>query len=99
MSKEERYIILRDKSDYRKYVNGDLDSKSYSKEELNKIRNDFENKLPDSKFNISKKRWLYEIARQFDLNEQFKNYPDAGIARLEFVLEFGLWSWEILWFT
>ena len=90
MSRENRYKMLMNRSDYGKYINGDFKSKSYSKIELDRIRNDFENRLPDSKFNISKKRWLYEISRQFDLNEKFKIYPDAGIARLEFVLEFGL---------
>lgn len=90
MDNKEKYRTLKNKSNYKKYISGELKSRKYAEEELQKIRNGFESKMPDSKYNISKKRWLYEIKRQFDLNEQFKKYPDAGIARLEFVLNFGL---------
>lgn len=90
MNNKEKYRTLKIKSDYKRYISGELKSKKYTDEELQKIRNGFENKIPNSKFNIPKKRWLYEIQRQFDLNEQFKEYPDAGIARLEYVLNYGL---------
>lgn len=86
MINQERWKLLHDKSNYLNYKNGKFISNKYSKEELEEKRKYFESKIPK---NVSKKRWLYEIKRVFELDKYFSDYPDSGLSRLEFILETG----------
>lgn len=83
---KERWRLFHDKSNYINYKNGKFKSKNYTKEEIEEKRKYFENQQP---INVDKNRWLYEIKRQFELSDDFLQYPDSGFARLQFILETG----------
>ena len=87
--KKQKYKDLMNKADYQNYINGSLESRQYSSSQLAEKRKYFESMCPPPNLNISKQRWLYEIKRHFELSDDFKKYPDAGLARLEFLLKYG----------
>lgn len=80
---------LWERSQVKNYINGKFKSSQYTEEELLEKRKYFENQLPNPSSGFPKKRWLYEIKRYFELCDDFKKYPDAGLARLEFLLKYG----------
>lgn len=86
MTEKDELRILYDKSNYLNYKNGKFISNKYSKEELTEKRKYFESQVPK---NVSKERWLYEIKRIFQLSKNFKEYPDSGLSRLEYILKTG----------
>lgn len=89
MTKKEMWRLLHDKSKIEYYISGKFKSKYYTDEELKEKRKYFENQEIDTKFGISQSRWLYEIKRVFELSKDFKEFPDCGLYRLEFMLKFG----------
>lgn len=86
MTRKEELRILQDKSNYLNFKNGKYISNKYSKEELKEKRKYFESQVPN---NVSKERWFYEIKRIFQLSKSFKEYPDSGLSRLQYILETG----------
>ena len=88
MTRKEEKRMLSEKA--RAFFKGELESKKYTKEELEEKRKYYERQNPPSKYKIPRRRWLYEIKRIFELCEEFEDCPDGGFARLDFVLKFGL---------
>lgn len=80
---------LWERSQIKNYINGRFKINQYTEEELLEKRKYFENQLPNPSSGFPKRRWLYEIKRHFELSDDFKKYPDAGLARLEFLLKYG----------
>lgn len=90
MDRQKEWENLYSRARIENYKNGTYTSKKYTKKELEEKREYFESQIPDERFNIPHRRWMYEIKRHFELSENFKKYPDASFARLEFILKFGL---------
>lgn len=82
--------MLHDKACVTNYINGKLRSKQYTKRELDEKRKYFESCVSIAETRITKERWNNEIRRCFEENRFFDKYPDAGLSKLEFILEFGL---------
>lgn len=88
MTREIEWRMLKDK--IKNYENGNLKSKKYTTKELEEKRKYFESQELNPEFKISKKRWLYEIKRIFEMSKSFEECPDLGLTRLEFITKFGL---------
>lgn len=81
---------LFDRSRTINYINGKYVSKKYTKEELAEKRKYYESVMPHEKADMSKKRWLYEIKRQFELSKTFEEYPDADLCWLDYLIKYGV---------
>ena len=60
------------------YINGNYKNNIYTDEEIKNKRIYFENLKPCDALEFTKERWLNEIKREFELNKNFKEFPDAS---------------------
>lgn len=90
MFENREFEELYQRSKIENYLNGKYEKKIYTNEEINNKRKHFEILIPCNELEFSKERWLYEIKREFELNKNFKEFPDASFAKLERFAKFGL---------